>query len=265
MSWVSGLCSVTFRQLSPEEIVRLSVSAGLKAVEWGSDVHAPAGDTRRAGKIAALCRDAGLGCPTLGSYARATNSERSQPFEPLLDTAEALGANTIRVWAGETGFAETSEAGRRAVAQSIHAYAQAADARGMRVALEYHPNTLTDCREGALWLLKEAAHPALYTYWQPVPDQPAAECRADLEALGDRLAHLHVFYWKGERVRHPLAEGAGYWAQFLKGFPVPGNGQKIGHAFLEFVPEDDPSCLASEAAALAALIGQAEYQHELTQ
>ena len=259
MSWTPGLCSITYRQLAPEEIVRLAVASGLKAVEWGTDIHAPPGDAARARELAGLCRDAGLACPTLGSYARATDSARSQPFEPLLDTAEALGAAAIRVWAGETGFAETGEAERQAVAETVHGYAEAAAARGMRVALEYHPDTLTDCRAGTRWLLEAAAHPALFSYWQPVPDQPVEDCRGDLDALGGRLAHLHVFYWRGARERHPLAEGADYWARILAGRPVPPGG----HAFLEFVPGDDPGCLKAEAAALAGFLRKAGSGHEL--
>ena len=38
-----GLVSVTFRKLSPEEIVQLVVSSGLKGIEWGGDIHLPHG------------------------------------------------------------------------------------------------------------------------------------------------------------------------------------------------------------------------------
>ena len=40
---IPGLVSVTFRQLSPEDIIDITYASGLKAVEWGSDVHLPAG------------------------------------------------------------------------------------------------------------------------------------------------------------------------------------------------------------------------------
>ncbi len=41
----AGLVSVTFRQLSPEEIVRVAREAGLTVIEWGGDVHVPPGDS----------------------------------------------------------------------------------------------------------------------------------------------------------------------------------------------------------------------------
>ncbi|MCB1969116.1 MAG: TIM barrel protein [Geminicoccaceae bacterium] len=251
MSWVPGLCSVTFRQLSPVQIVERAAAAGLRAIEWGTDVHAPPGDLARARELASLCHSAGLACPTLGSYARATASARSQPWSPLLDTAEALGATTVRIWAGESGFAETDNRTRHDVADAVRNYAESASARGLKIALEYHPDTLTDCRRGAAWLLEQVAHPALKSYWQPVPDQPVEDCRDDLDALGEHLAHLHMFFWRGERIRYPLSEGGAYWARILNGRRVP----RGGHAFLEFVPGDDPACLGREAAALLQLLG----------
>jgi len=43
-----GLVTVTFRQLSPEQIANAAKKAGLQVLEWGGDVHVPAGDTMRA-------------------------------------------------------------------------------------------------------------------------------------------------------------------------------------------------------------------------
>ena len=37
----AGLVSISFRENSPEEIVKACVAAGLRYIEWGSDVHAP--------------------------------------------------------------------------------------------------------------------------------------------------------------------------------------------------------------------------------
>ena len=47
-----GLVSVSFRPLAGEEIIRLAKETGLAAVEWGGDVHVPAGDTARAKELA---------------------------------------------------------------------------------------------------------------------------------------------------------------------------------------------------------------------
>ena len=40
---LAGVCSVTFRALSVEEVAQLAASAGVQAIEWGGDVHVPPG------------------------------------------------------------------------------------------------------------------------------------------------------------------------------------------------------------------------------
>ncbi|MGW2112373.1 trypsin-like serine protease, partial [Streptomyces sp. NPDC001948] len=65
-----GLCSVTFRQLPAAEVARRAADAGLEAVEWGADVHAPATepDMLRAAREAGDSH--GLTCCSYGSYFR---------------------------------------------------------------------------------------------------------------------------------------------------------------------------------------------------
>ena len=63
-----GLVSVSFRGLSPEEIIRIAKDAGLNRIEWGSDVHAPFDDAERLSTIAACQRSAGLRCSSYGTY-----------------------------------------------------------------------------------------------------------------------------------------------------------------------------------------------------
>ena len=41
MNYNLGLCSVSFRKHTPEEILRAMKDAGLSVIEWGSDVHCP--------------------------------------------------------------------------------------------------------------------------------------------------------------------------------------------------------------------------------
>lgn len=45
---VSGLVSVSFRDLDDDRIVELCARAGLQGIEWRGDVHQPHGDTKRA-------------------------------------------------------------------------------------------------------------------------------------------------------------------------------------------------------------------------
>ena len=61
-----GLCSVTFRKKSAEEVVALAQKAGIEFIEWGSDVHVK--NLADAKKVKALCEDASIKISSYGSY-----------------------------------------------------------------------------------------------------------------------------------------------------------------------------------------------------
>ena len=71
----AGLVSISFRRKTPGQIVSLCERAGLRAIEWGGDVHVPAGDERRAREVLALTRSAGLSVCSYGSYYRLDQPE----------------------------------------------------------------------------------------------------------------------------------------------------------------------------------------------
>ena len=54
-----GLVSITFRNLSVQEISGLAAKSGLVGIEWGGDVHVPHGDVGAARKVRKLTVDAG--------------------------------------------------------------------------------------------------------------------------------------------------------------------------------------------------------------
>lgn len=237
MSVVPGLVSVTFRQLSAFEVVDLAASAGLRAIEWGGDVHVPVGAHGVAREVAARCADAGIAVAAYGSYYRASGA-----FEPVLDTAVSLGAPLIRVWAGDAGSAS---APFDAVASDLRRVARLAASAGVEIAVEYHANTVTDTLSSALALF--AAVPALRPYWQPPIGVSSADARAAVAALLPRLVTAHVFTWGPTGERLPLAAGAYLWRPILATLAAePGDR----YALLEFVRDDSPAAFAEDAATL---------------
>ena len=108
----SGLVSITFRKLSPREIVDLVAKAQLDAIEWGGDVHVPHGDLSAAKDVHKMTNDAGLSLSSYGSYYRVGHDE-PVPFGEVLETAVELKAPTIRVWAGKKGSNDADEAYRQ--------------------------------------------------------------------------------------------------------------------------------------------------------
>ncbi len=243
-----GICSITFRALSAADIVSAAVGAGLETIEWGGDVHVPPGDAATARSVAAMTADAGLAVASYGSYFRAGIGEG---IEQVLDSAVALGADRIRVWAGTAGSAEASDAERAGVVERLRAAAGAAHERGVSLALEFHGGTLADTPEATLGLLSEVDHPALNTYWQPTVGASDEQAVAEYLAVAEHVSAVHVFSWWPRTERLPLAERGAMWSALFAAASAADRPPR--DALLEFVPGDDPAVLVREAQVLRAL------------
>ena len=247
----SGLVSITFRKLSPEKIVDLCVRAQLTGIEWGGDVHVPPGDPATAKRVAALTRDAGLEVAAYGSYFR-LGAQPVDEFAPVLDSASALRAPIIRVWAGKMGSASTDEPSWQRTIDDGRAIAQLAADRDIRIATEWHGHTLTDTAPAARRLLDGIDHPHFGTYWQPHQRMRFEDCLTDMETALPRLLGVHVFHWDVQTVdKRPLAEGEHVWPTYLR---------KLGtarptYALLEFVRNDNPDQLLDDARTLNGWLG----------
>lgn len=245
-----GLCSVTFRALAPEEIVVLAASAGLEVIEWGGDVHVPPGDVVRAAQVAQATTDAGLSVASYGSYFRAGVDEE---LTPVLDSAEALGADRVRIWAGSVDAADATDAEWAQTADRLRSAAAEAAERGIELALEFHSGTLAATAPAALRLLAEVGSPHLRTYWQPTVAASVDAVLEEYRALAAHTSAAHVFSWWPAKERLPLRARDALWTRFFAEASTAANPPR--DALLEFVPGDDPALLASEAATLRGYLG----------
>lgn len=259
-----GLVSITFRQFTPDAVIAACVEHGLLGIEWGGDVHVPAGDAANARAVAQRTADAGLEVAAYGSYYRVGGADPAgrgnnapgtpaQDWSAVLDAAEALGAPRVRVWCGPRGSADTDAATRARVVEDGRRIATEAAARGIDVVAEWHGGTLTDTAASARAMLNDIGHEHFLTYWQPRTGQGFAEALDDLDAALPRLAGLHVFQWvpgAGDQIdRRPLAEGQGLWPTYLRQAAAGPRGDGLC-ALLEFVRGDDPANLGPDAEAL---------------
>jgi 3-dehydroshikimate dehydratase len=252
-----GLVSITFRKLTPGEIVERAADAGLACIEWGGDVHVPHGEVSLARDVAKLTVDRGMAVSAYGSYLRLAHPE-SPSDDAVVETALALGAPTIRVWAGKQGSAEADDTGRRVVADAAIRLADAAAAAGLTISYEFHGGTLTDSPESAARLLREAAHPAIRSFWQPPVGMDDAACLASIDSVLPVLTNVHAFHWwPDSKSRHPLAEGRDRWLQFLRKICAAGKAPDV---LLEFLPGDDPALLPREASSLVEILQAVEAQ-----
>jgi sugar phosphate isomerase/epimerase len=257
----TGLCSITFRPLNVQQVADLVKRAGLDAIEWGSDVHVKPGDTASAESAKQITEATGLEVSSYGSYYNILDGEGHRgDFMPVLDSAQALGTDTIRIWAGVHPSEVVAADYRAKLLDGLREDLDAAAARNIRLALEFHCNTLTDSNAAALALLNELSHPNLYCYWQPMYWIADADYRFQgLEALKERVINLHVFHW----LYHPyngswndnvercaLTDGAADWQRYLT-VDLPTGDH---YALMEFVRNDSEEAFVKDAATLKSWI-----------
>ena len=242
-----GLVSITFRQLTPAQIIPLVKEAGLTAIEWGSDVHVPQTDLENARRVGEMTREAGLTVSSYGSYYRLGTG---QDFLPYLDAAEALGAPIIRIWAGTKNADQVDWIAFLGMVAEAKAIARMAAERGITIAFEYHHGTLTDTGSSALSLVQAVNEPNCRLYWQPEFSKSWRTLMSDLEKVASYVEICHVFKWTADHTRLPLKLGFGDWVGFLNCVLAWGDKPLL----LEFVPGDDPAVLTQEADALREIV-----------
>ncbi|MDQ0300523.1 sugar phosphate isomerase/epimerase [Salibacterium salarium] len=247
--WKIGMCSVTFRGKTIDEIIKLASEADLHSIEWAGDVHVPPGDTAQARYTAQMTKEAGLGVSSYGSYYKAGAEHHATPFPAVLETAEELDAPSIRIWAGVKGSEDVGPEERKQVVRDIQDAATHAQSKGVGIHLEYHGGTLTDTAESARQLMEEIDHPNVQLYWQPAVGLSMEERLSSIETVKPWIKHVHVFFWRGT-TRYPLQEGREEWKAYLRHIP----DDKSRFAMLEFVQNDDPTQFLCDAAELRDLI-----------
>ena len=247
-TWIPGVVSATFKTLPASEVLRMAAQYGLEAVEWSENAHVQPDDPRGAAELRQATLDAGLAVAAYGSYYRLGEYEDpAGTFARSLISAAALGAPTIRVWAGTKPSAEADGTYRAKLAREGALIAGMAQEKGIRVAFEWHKNTLTDTNASAMALLAEANHPNLYCLWQPTVALTPAERVEGIRLLGDRMVNFHVYSWPDGK-RGPL--NAAEWKLYLDAAQCGGSH----FAMLEFVRDNTEEQFASDAKVLTDLL-----------
>lgn len=242
----TGLVSITFRKKTPLEIVKLMNSAKLSFVEWGGDIHVPP-KGGRAKEVKTISSDYGIGICSYGSYYRL--GEGRDKFLLSLDEAEALGTDVMRIWGGSKDSAALDENERSMLLDELIAHQEIARGKNIKLALEYHPKTLTDDRESVRKLIKDldrAGADNVILYWQPRWDWPVEERLTALSEITERLGHMHVFSWRHTQAgieRLPLSAGESMWKKVLSEYPE-------GYKLIEFVENDSDEALIKDAETL---------------
>lgn len=243
-----GLVSVSFRQHTPEDIIKAVKDNGLSCIEWGSDIHAPCKDTERLNKIAALQKEYGIFCCSYGTYFRLGQT----PIEELCDyirAAKTLGTRILRLWCGVKNGSEMTEQEKQHLFSECRKAAVIAEQNDVTLCMECHRESFTEHPEDSVALMKEINSPNFRMYWQPFQWLDTEGSMAVAQDIAPYAEHIHVFNWHGEE-RFPLRDSIEEWQKYLTAFILPRT------LLLEFMPDDRIESLPIEVNALKAIVGE---------
>ena len=247
-----GIVSVTYRPLTPKQLIDIAADASLCCIEWGGDVHVPHGDLDTAKAVGLMTRKAGLSVISYGTYYRAGTCGEDFPavFSAMLDTADALGAPNLRLWAGTKHAEDVTSDERRSITNELSLCAAMAAERGKTISFEYHGGTLTNTAVSAKQLIEDLGAANASLYWQPNPHLSHEDNCAALALVLPYVSHVHVFAWEpGKRL--PLQSHIARWQDYLSMLKTTGRDHGL---LLEFVPQDDPAVLSAEAMTLCSML-----------
>ena len=239
MSFNFGLCSVSFRENTPEEILKAMKDAKLSVIEWGSDVHCP---PEKAKEIAKLQKQYDVKCCSYGTYFRLGVTPICE-LEEYINAAKTLGANVLRLWCGDKNSQDYSTEQKELLFSECKAAAKIAEKHNVVLCMECHNGTYTNIKESAIELMKSVDSKHFRMYWQPNQFKNEEENIAYAKQISDRTVNIHVFNWKGKE-KHPLKDATDIWRTYLSCFD---NSQNL---LLEFMPDDKIESLKQEAQAL---------------
>lgn len=228
----TGIVSISFRKYTKEEIADAAKASGLDSIEWGGDVHTPHGNIEEAKKTVDITHGCGLEIAEYGSYYVIGQSDPSL-FSDVLASAKTLGTSIIRVWPGMNKSSDTftTEEYESFVADAKRISAMAKE-KGVTIALECHPNSLTDEYHTALRFLTDVGADNLKMMWQPNQHRPLDYNLDSIRALLPYIVAVHVFSWE-RKTRLPLDAKASDWKKYIELLR-----QKELNYMLEFMHDD---------------------------
>lgn len=221
-------------------MIERAATAGYDGVEvWGQESHVGDGSAERCESIRSHAADCGVEIGVYGSYLRIGTDEFGERVTHELDVAERLGADVIRVWAGNTDYEDRSSDEWDAAVEDLGELTASAAERGVAVTVEKHGGSLTNSAAGARRLIEAVDGDACGLNWQPSFSQSADEILAEARDLAPLSNNLHVqaVPRPGTAERCPLDEAHFDLPEILSAFERDGFD---GWIDVEFVTDSLP-------------------------
>lgn len=241
-----GICSVSFREHSPEEVIKAVSHAGLDCIEWGSDVHAPFNDEERLEEIAKLQKEYNIKCLSYGTYFHIMQ-DSLELLPAYIKAAKMLGASVLRLWCGTKGSAQYSDDEKAGLIDECKKAAQIAKENGVVLCMESHPDSFTDNAKSSLELIEKVNSCHFKMYWQTNTKGDVELALKEARLLSPHTVNIHVAWWLNSK-HLPLSEGASVWDKYLREF----SDEKS--LLLEFMHDGKIESLQEEAQSLKTIV-----------
>ena len=239
-SFKLGLCSVTFRKKSVEQVVEIAQKAGIGSIEWGADVHVRTLEDAR--RVKALCDGAGIAISSYGSYVNSADYDESK-WNETCRLAKEMGASSVRIWLGRKNSEETSEAEYRLLLENTKKMCIAAEGYGLVVCPECHDHTFNNNTDAFLKIREDINCQNFKTYFQ----SRYFRMEYDLDRI-DRtypyIKDVHVSYRDLKREQYFRKKNPDYLDTLLKKLRAMNFN---GTVMIEFVRYDSENQLLSDA------------------
>lgn len=241
-----GLVSVSFRQNTVEEICAAAKAAGLSYIEWGSDIHAPCNSTESLEKIAELQKQYSIECCSYGTYFK-VGRDHPDSITNYIAAAKILGTDILRIWCGIKNYEDYTKDELDAVVNDCKKIAKLAEKENVTLCLECHNGTVTNCLEGAKFILGAVDSEHFKMYWQPNQFKDFDTNIEYVKGIAGQVKIIHVFNWTDTEAL-PLYLGIEVWKKYLTNFPsdIP--------LLLEFMPNGKIESLECESDALHLIV-----------
>lgn len=218
---VLGLTSVTLLELTVDMILRLAHDNKLTVIEW-SERHLRHGDTAEAARLKKLSENAGL---TIAAYHPDFDicGGSDAEFEAILDTAAALGTDTVSLTIA-SGSGENPDDALDTLAHAMQHLAALAEAHSLTLCLSYRRGSVLEDYIRTTRFMELVAHKNVFVSWQPNRTSSLIYNIFELKMLAPFVRLVYVSYLDAAARYTPIIEGKDEWQQYLKVLKTSAKG-----------------------------------------
>ena len=235
-----GLCSVTFRKKTAEEVVALCKKAGISFIEWGGDVHVKTLDDAK--KVKVLCDRADIKISSYGSYFNSAVYDEGK-WRDTCEITKEMGAQSIRIWLGKKNSQLTKEKEYKLLLENTKKMCDIAAKYGLFVCPECHDNTFNNNTDAILRFTGDLQKDNFKTYFQ----SRYFRMEYDLDRIDrtyDYIKDVHISYRDLKREQLFRKKDKNYLDTLLKKLKEKGFS---GIVMIEFVSGNSEKNFLSDA------------------